>query len=137
MLSPNRNTLHEENIGVRLPDGTRHMATVRVGALDSDEDVLQRISSRVGTIFNVTGVKYQLVSADPFRLKKLSNSEDGTPIVEVIKTLPTTPIVGERWKPKDPRRKTSFTVKEVFADHILTDDGRTIQLARFSRYERA
>jgi len=136
MLSPQRNILHEENIGVRLPDGTRHMATVRVGALDSDEDVLQRISSRVGTIFNVTGVKYKLVSADPFRLKKLSESEDSTPLVEVIKTASTVPTVGERWKPKDPRRKTAFTVKAVEADHVITDDGRTIQLTRFSRYER-
>ena len=124
----------EEKIGVRLPDGTCHMAVVKVGALDSDEDVLKRISTRVGTLFNVTGQKYVVTSQDPFLLKKLADEEE-VPVTPVqIDT--SGPQVGETWRPRDPRRKASFIVIAVEEDHVKTNDGRRIQLARFKRYER-
>lgn len=122
----------EETIGVRLPDGTRHMAVVRVGALDSDEDVLKRISTRVGTRFNVTGTKYEVTSENPFRLKKLHQKSEAQEVQEGG----LTPAVGETWRPKDPRRKASFIVLAVEDGLVKTDDGRSIQLARFNRYER-
>lgn len=43
--------------------------------------------------------------------------------------------IGQRWRPKDPRRKAAFTVVEVGSDYAVTDDNRSIQLARFSRYQ--
>lgn len=126
-MTPQGPRLHEEQIGVKFPNGTHHIVTVRVSALEEDEAILKRLASEVGTVFNVTGVKYKLVSKDPFELQKLSEPEGFTGVL---------PVVGETWKPKDPRRKTSFTVVEVDEDSVLTDDGRRIQLARFHRYER-
>jgi hypothetical protein len=126
MLTQNQG--FEEKIGVRLPDGTRHMAVVRVGALDSDEEVLKRISTKVGTLFNVTGTKYLVTCQDPFKLKKVGSEEP-----EVAEAGPQ---VGETWRPKDPRRKASFIVLAVEGDLVVTNDGRKIQLARFKRYER-
>ena len=133
MLTQNQG--FEEKIGVRLPDGTRHMAVVRVGALDSDEDVLKRISTRVGTLFNVTGTKYLVTSQDPFRLEKVAGNE-AEPAVIAEKAIEAGPQIGETWRPKDPRRKASFIVLAVEEGHVVTNDGRRIQLTRFKRYER-
>jgi len=139
MLTQNQS--FEEKIGVRLPDGTRHMAVVKVGALDSDEDVLKRISTRVGTLFNVTGTKYLVTCQDPFRLEKVVGDVWALPKVEkavsaVVAQTTSGPQVGETWRPKDPRRKASFIVLAVEEGHVVTDDGRRIQLTRFKRYER-
>lgn len=46
------------------------------------------------------------------------------------------PKVGEVWRPRDPRRKSSFRVVAVNGDVVTTSDGRRIQLARFKRYDR-
>jgi hypothetical protein len=157
---------HEERIGVRIPGVGQYMVNVMVGPFDSDEEVLARISQKVGTVFNVLGTKYEVVSGNPFKLKKLPNpdDEDGTPEEEhpkpkaedkpkpAKKEAPAKedapaskrreapsvvmPQVGERWKPRDPRRIASFTVVAVESDHVVTDDGRHIQLARFPRYEK-
>jgi hypothetical protein len=160
---------YEEQIGVKIPGQGHYMVSLAVGPFDTDEQVLSRISTRVGTIFNVTGQKFEVVSSQPFKLRKLvdkSSSDDeeeaqkarppkaGPPKVEAPKTeplprhvtepppsekrtaLPAGPQVGERWKPKDPRRIASFVVVAVEDDYALTDDNRKIQLARFPRYER-
>jgi hypothetical protein len=138
MLTQNQG--FEEKIGVRLPDGTRHMAVVRVGALDSDEDVLKRISTRVGTLFNVTGTKYLVTCQDPFRLEKVIGDEevpaDSGVIAAPAAKVSAGPQIGETWRPKDPRRKASFIVLAVEEGHVVTNDGRRIQLTRFKRYER-
>jgi hypothetical protein len=151
---------HEERIGVRIPGQGYHMVTALVGALESDEEVLARISKVVGTVFNVSGTKYELLSSSPYRLKRLPNEdEEGeaeAPKKEPPKKEPRVkaekppkppkppeeekkialPQVGERWKPRDPRRIAAFTVVSIADDHVVTDDGRKIQLARFPRYER-
>jgi hypothetical protein len=171
---------HEEQIGVRLPDGRRYMATVLAGALETDEELLVRMTKEVGTIFNVNAQKLLVTSLNPFRLKNITEvteEEDEpkpsrrpermtlppapvviSPPVEVRPPIETAvdppaetveaapkserrsttsgPAVGERWRPKDPRRIASFTVKEIQGDVVLTDDGRSIALNRFSRYVR-
>jgi hypothetical protein len=148
----------EEQIGVKIPGQGHYMVSIAVGPFDTDEEVLARISTRVGTIFNVTGTKYEVVCSSPFKLKKLtekSESEEDEPPPKKSRApkeaKPTNetppplskrrdaeigPQVGETWKPKDPRRIASFVIVSVEADHVVTDDGRTIQLARFLRYER-
>lgn len=119
----------EEQIGVKYPNGAHHVVTLQVGVLDSDETVLKRLVREVGTVFNITGTKYKVVSIDPFVFKRLGGeNEEALPQV-----LPT---IGETWKPKDPRRKTSFKIIGLEGDAALTDDGRRIQLSRFNRYER-
>lgn len=46
------------------------------------------------------------------------------------------PAVGERWRPRDPRRVASFTIVKIEGETVFTDDGRTVKLDRFKRYER-
>lgn len=166
MLSPpTQSHKHEEQIGVKLPGQGHYMVTVRVGALDSDEDVLQRISTTVGTVFNVTGTKYRVISSVPFKIEQLESVEETEdsdeeesrprsvkpeaapaserreisvkpPALPAASSMVGGPQVGERWKPRDPRRKSSFVVVSVEGDHAVTDDGRKIQLARFKRYDK-
>jgi hypothetical protein len=177
----------EEQIGVRLPDGRRFMATALVGPLESDEEILSRMTNDVGTIFHVNGQKLLVTSLKPYRLKNITDdaveessevpSDDSVkpvaapvpeevtqehlePVVQklpepepqpdppVIQSAPEpepksrrrpstiVPAVGERWRPKDPRRIASFVVKEVRGAEVLTDDGRSIALGRFDRYVR-
>lgn len=151
---------HEERIGVRIPGQGYFMVTAMVGPFESDEEVLPRISTTVGTIFNVSGTKYEVTRSSPFTLKKLPSADEESeeeapppppkrakpakvervseppPPSERRASLPPGPQVGERWKPRDPRRIASFIVVAVEDDHVVTDDGRKIQLARFPRYER-
>jgi hypothetical protein len=156
---------HEESIGVRLPDGRRFMATALVGPLESDEEILERMTKEVGTIYNVTGQKLLVVCLNPFKLKNITEREEDfeEPREREVKKVPsvakvepvvsknepeeaepeserrsssTIPAVGERWRPKDPRRIASFVVKDVQGEAVLTDDGRSIDLKRFSRYVR-
>lgn len=148
---------HEERIGVRIPGVGFYMVSAKVGPFDSDEEVLSRISTTVGAIFNVAGTKYEVTRSDPFTLKKISSIDDQyeeepaapkkpepakverasePPPSERRLSQPPGPQVGEQWRPKDPRRIASFTVVAVNADHVVTDDGRKIQLARFPKYTR-
>lgn len=53
---------------------------------------------------------------------------------QVAKEVP--PRVGETWKPKDPRRKSGFTIKAVTRTDVVGEDGRTVSLERMKRYER-
>lgn len=166
-------TKYEEQIGVRLPDGRRYMATVLVGPLESDEEILVRMTKEVGTIFNVNAQKLLVTSLKPFKLKNITETEDEDSEVQrparikltdyaqlsteaqeearralvskaKVEREPkserrpsaSTPVVGERWRPKDPRRLASFVVTEVTEDSVLTDDGRSIALNRFGRYVR-
>lgn len=129
-----------EEIGVTLPGQGQHIVTVQVGPLETDEEVLRRLSTQLGTVYNVAGVKYEVVSSVPFRIRKLEAPvvmQDDVRAPESDK-VPVSggPAVGERWRPKDPRRKAAFTVQAVENQHVVTDDGRRIQLSRFSRYER-
>lgn len=141
---------YEEQIGVKIPGQGYYMVSLAVGPFDSDEEVLSRISTKVGTVYNVTGSKFEVIRSSPFKLKRLAQKDDVDDAPEAKRTSidpppsserrstesPPNPQVGERWKPKDPRRIASFLVVKVEADHVVTDDGRTIQLARFHRYKR-
>lgn len=49
---------------------------------------------------------------------------------------PGTYAPGQQWRPKDPRRKSGFTIKAVTETEVIADDGRTIQLERMKRYDR-
>jgi hypothetical protein len=176
-------TRYAEQIRVRLPDGTRQTVTVHVAP---DEEVLRHISSVVGAIFTVRGVRFKVTSKYPFQVKKLPpkitsaveeaepppvvEEETAPPVVEEVAAPPVVedvqvnaveepvppapresapkserrnaavvlPAVGERWRPKDPRRKADFTVMEIIPEHdlVITSDNRKIQLSRFKRYER-
>jgi len=142
------------------------MVTVLVTGLESDEELLQRISKDVGTIFNVTGTKYLVVSSDPFQLKNITDEGEpemvtpvaskssgrSNPVAKLEPPKPASvpppeserrishpggPLVGERWRPRDLRRTDkAFTVVAVHEDHLVTDAGRKVQLARLWRYER-
>jgi hypothetical protein len=46
------------------------------------------------------------------------------------------PRPGEVWKPKDPRRKSGFTIKAVTETEVIAEDGRTVSLERMKRYEK-
>jgi len=147
---------YEEKIGVRLPGQGFSIVSMRVSGDDTDEEIVRRISTQVGAQFNIGGVKYEIVSSLPFKLKKLPREQEHEPEEEMPKPAatkkpkadsvpppserrvaqPDMPRVGERWKPKDPRRIADFTVTAIEGDHAVTDDGRRIQLARFKRYER-
>jgi len=141
-------TRYAEQIGVRLPDGTRQTVTVHVV---TDEEVLRHVSTVVGTIFTVKGKEFEVTSKYPFRIKKIRDVVEVEPPVlestpppseeepkeeltadEPVASPPqserraSVPAVGECWKPKDPRRIASFTVKEVIPeqDLVITDDNR-------------
>lgn len=156
---------HEEKIGVKIPGQGYYMVSLEVGPFDTDEQVLSRISTKVGTVYNVAGEKFEVVKSSPFKLKKLaSNTEEADeprpkrepkpekapskvppkperksgPPPSDRRSAASSPVprVGEQWKPRDPRRIATFTVVAVENDYVVTDDGRKIQLARFPRYER-
>lgn len=119
----------EERIGVKFPDGGHHIVIVQVDALDDDEKILKRFGAQVGTVFSIAGGnRYKVVSQDPFKLERITGMEETMPKL--------VPSVGETWKPRDVRRKTAFKVVDVTPNTVWTDDGRSIQLVRFGRYER-
>lgn len=87
---------------MKVPGRGHQLATVRVSATDSDEDVLRGISKVVGTIFNVTGVRYELVCAEPFKLKCLNGSkkrdltvDDPPEEEEIVEVVAPEPPVGK------------------------------------------
>jgi hypothetical protein len=43
--------------------------------------------------------------------------------------------VGQTWKPRDPRRKASFTVAKIDEDFVYAEDGRKVARERLKRYE--
>lgn len=69
------------------------------------------------------GIRAPLTEATAPPLPDLFRSEAG-------------PRVGETWKPKDPRRKATFTIRAVTASEVIGEDGRTVSLERLKRYVR-
>lgn len=43
---------------------------------------------------------------------------------------------GQQWRPRDPRRKSGFTIKAITEKEVIAEDGRTIRLERMKRYDR-
>lgn len=93
----------EETIGIKVPGQRYQLATVRVRATDSDEDILKRLSRIVGTVFNVTGTRYELLSFEPYKLKKLGGSNDRATTVDDPVEASVEPVK----TPKAPKIKTS------------------------------
>lgn len=54
--------------------------------------------------------------------------------LEVVEDKAVKP--GQKWKPKDPRRKGTFAVATVDTEYMYSDTGRKVLLSRLSRYER-
>lgn len=148
----------EETIIVQFPGESSQLLTYRVAPLDSDADIAKRLSHRLraGTVLTIEGAKWRIEMPDQVTLvydpvdnvkalppKPRRSFEEwarkvGPPPSGLLacRTPPLEIKPGDVWKPKDPRRKTSFTVLKVEGGEVYTDDGRTIQLSRMSRYER-
>ena len=183
-----------EKVAVAIPGQGLFVVDVECRASDGDDEIALRMAGQpfpLGSIFTISGVKWQVTSKKPPKVVEL---KDGRPvafdaashadavrpaIVEedrrraesaaeaptiavsnatpkvareplVIEKSPTTlsrvndqlrsnePAYkpGEVWKPRDPRRKSGFTIKAVTATEVIADDGRTVQLERMKRYEK-
>ncbi len=58
------------------------------------------------------------------------------PVLAKLPKLQHGPQPGEQWRPKDPRRKSGFTIKAVTETEVIAEDGRTVSLDRMRRYEK-
>lgn len=117
--------MQTEKITLSLPGKPTTALDVPVQPSEDDKDIALRLAVRLpsGTVIGVCGVKWRVVAPDKV-VEVTEPSEHGGP------------QVGERWRPRDPRRKSGFTIKAVTEDSVLADDGRTIALNRFDRYEK-
>jgi hypothetical protein len=60
------------------------------------------------------------------------------PALELPQGPSNAPIqVGQRWKPKDARRKGVFTIVRLDGEFAYADDGRKVALNRMNRYRLA
>lgn len=76
------------------------------------------------------------VGVSPPTPQKVSRAPERPSIAKDVSTSMKASIeVGQKWVPKDPRRRqVPFTVVSVEGDAVKTDDGRSIALYRMSRY---
>jgi hypothetical protein len=115
-----------EKITLTLPGKATTVLDVEARPGEDDKDIALRLAARLppGTIIGVSGVKWRVAAPDKV-------VEADAPVEAVG------PQVGERWKPRDPRRKSGFTIRAVTDDdEVIAEDGRTIALSRFDRYEK-
>jgi len=109
---------------IQQPDGAKSYATIESweGELPvitaSREAILRKLPK--GAVLVISGKRWAVV--DDRGAVALAEGQD--------------PLPGEVWRPKDPRRKTSFRIQEVSNGLVVTDSGRTIQLSRMKRYVR-
>jgi hypothetical protein len=115
-----------ERVCVNIPGQGKAIVEARADPADDDRDIAIRLAERfpVGTTFGFAGAKWKSVSKDP------------PGVVEVGAEAPKAglPKVGQVWKPKDPRRVSSFKVASVTSTDVVADDGRRVSLDRWSRY---
>lgn len=156
----------EETIIVQFPGESAQLMNHQPPPGAGDDDIAKQLSHRfrAGTMLTIDGAKWRVEGPnnvtlvyDPIDgLYPKGHSKPAEPAVkpkrrfeemaEKAGELPTGLLAcmsppldikpGDRWKPKDPRRKSSFTVVKILDGEVYTDDGRTIQLSRMSRYER-
>lgn len=132
----------EETIVVQVPGHGSQLVHCRMKPGEGDDEVAKRLSFRFksGTVLGIDGAKWRVDG--PGNVTLMFDPIDGVypkgngSVEERQAAAKELPQPGETWKPKDPRRKASFKVLKVEDDHVHTDDGRTIQLARMVRYER-
>ncbi len=177
-----------EKVAVTIPGKGSFVVDVTCKPSDGDDEIALRMASGFppGSIFSISGVKWQSTSKAPPKVIELKPGEavqrfprevvleaarepvkrpEGLPpsephkvskpkqsfeeMAKEIGPLPTTVLAsltppiepgtyapGQQWRPKDPRRKSGFTIKAVTRTEVIADDGRTIQLERMKRYER-
>jgi len=68
-------------------------------------------------------------------LPKLSKKLRRPAVVIVPETPPAGLQPGQRYRPKDTRRKTEFVVSRVEGNVVFGEDGRTIRIERMQRYQ--
>lgn len=79
MLAENRSHMERkilEYVSVTPPGGRKSIGQVAMLPTDSDETVLKRISTKVGTRFRLTGIDYEVVNSDPFKLIRLNDNDE-------------------------------------------------------------
>ncbi len=120
----------EETVSVHVPGASIQFMQVLCRPDEGDDEIALKLSLtfRPGTVLGISGgTKWRI------------NGPENVALVNAPKMLAPSkdrPQVGQTWRPKDPRRKASFTIVGVSGGEVRTDDGRTIQLARMSRYVR-
>jgi hypothetical protein len=115
-----------EKVTVTVPGVGSHVLDIEVRPDEGDDEIARRLAQTfpIGTILGVSGAKWKVVSKDPPVVVELGlPREDG-------------PQPGERYRPKDPRRKSGFTIKAVTETSVIADDGRVVSLDRMKRYEK-
>ncbi len=150
----------EEFISIQSPQGSTHTVRLDVKYDEDDEEIACRFSrtAEIGTILTIAGSKYRIDGPEKVRAlnKRRLTDDDEEPRKPSKKgALPPVPqeppspkpsaerhsggtngvSVGQRWKSRDKRRGTVFTVARVEGDHLWTEDGRSIKLDRLCRYD--
>lgn len=152
-----------EKISVTVPGAAPQVLDIEVNNADTDKDIALRLSKSFppGTLLGVSGVKWffhgpdhvdevtandgQILQDFVERLKAERPKPDSRP--PLIVSPPTVlsrvqaqlevdshPKPGDRYMPKDTRRKSSFVVKEVTETELIAEDGRRVALDRLNRY---
>lgn len=124
-----------EKVVVSLPGVPSQVIDVEVRASEGDDDIARRLAPTfpVGTLLSVSGVKWRVVSQSPPEVAEVGVPQ---PVLALVDPPKDGPQPGERWRPRDPRRKSGFTIKAVTETEVIADDGRTVSLDRLKRYER-
>ena len=128
--------LHQEMVSIRVPNAGFVTLPIAVDLDESDEQIASRLVAKgnypIGTVLGLGSTKWVVlenrgVKQIPRLLRGEANRRD-------IDLDTTGPQVGQTYRPKDPRRKSSFTIKAVHADSVEGEDGRVVKLDRISRY---
>lgn len=150
-----RSAVFTEKISILVPGGVIQCIDIQASADEGDDDIARRMAKTfpVGTIVGVSGEKWRITSKDPPRVELLGAGPSRLPREEVLEAArqpvvrpeglpPSEPHTvveyepGQVWKPKDPRRKSGFTIKAVTPTEVVAEDGRTVSLERMKRYDR-
>lgn len=149
-----------EKVSVSVPNAGVHIIDLEVRPDEGDDEIAIRLAKTfpVGTVVGVGGAKWRITSKDPPCVHEVGTQnvvqalapmgvpspkpKPREPLVAKVPTLLSAvndqlrPLPGERWKPRDPRRKSGFTIKAVTDTEVIAEDGRTVSLDRMKRYEK-
>ncbi len=103
------------------------MLQVIVDIAETDEQIATRLVWKgnypPGTVIGLESTKW--VVQENKRVREIPRLSD---------TNASGPQVGQVYRPKDPRRKSSFTIKAVHEDSVEGEDGRIVKMDRLGRY---
>lgn len=120
--------LHQEMVSIRVPNAGFVTLPIAVDLDESDEQIASRLVAKsnypIGTVLGLGSTKW--VVLENRGVKQIPRLL--TPSIDLG------PQVGQTYRPKDPRRKSDFTIKAVHADSVEGEDGRVVKLDRISRY---